>query len=218
LRSKTPRLLVLIDEYDRFANKLMMANLPAYDSVVTGVSGDPLSSPIRAFYETIKEGFPGLKDYRSITFGIAPIALADASGANNINKRITFDATLADACGFTHQNLSKGLQAIGVNGEERKVALEVMQRYYNGYRFHKNVPCSVEKMLYNTTLTLSFLGEYRKDPEFREMVQNWKQEDPEQLVDKLKVSFRLLSYFPDSHSLSTHIPLTLTLKFNILSL
>jgi hypothetical protein len=42
-----------------------------------------------------------------------------------------------------------------VNEEERKVALEVMQRYYNSYRFHKNVP--VEKMLYNTTLTLSFL-------------------------------------------------------------
>jgi hypothetical protein len=34
--------------------------------------------------------------------------------------------------------------------EERKVALEVMQRYYNGYRFHKNA--LVEKMLYNTTL------------------------------------------------------------------
>jgi hypothetical protein len=36
--SKNPRLLVLIDEYDRFAKKLMVENLPAYDGAVTGVS------------------------------------------------------------------------------------------------------------------------------------------------------------------------------------
>jgi hypothetical protein len=142
-----------------------------------------------------------LKDYRSITFGVTPIALADASGANNI-KQITFHKSLADACGLTRQDLSKGLEAIGVNGEDRKVALEVMQRYYNGYRFHQNVP--VEKMLYNTTLTLSFLGDYFEDPEFRKMVQNWKETNPEVLVSKLKVSFCLLSYFPDSHSLTYH--------------
>jgi hypothetical protein len=38
--SKNPRLFVLIDEYDRFANKLMLENIAAYDGVVTGVSGD----------------------------------------------------------------------------------------------------------------------------------------------------------------------------------
>jgi hypothetical protein len=119
---------------------------------VTGVSGDPLSSPIQALYRTIKTGLPGLKDYRPITFGIAPIALADTSGANNI-KRITFRESLANA----------------KVGRAKKLP----QRYYNGYRFHKKV--MVEKMLYNTTLTLFFLGNYFEDSEFREIVQNWKE-------------------------------------------
>jgi hypothetical protein len=142
------------------------------------------------------------------------IQLADASGANNID-RLTFDETLADACGFTQQDLSKGLETIGIDGEERKVAVEVLQRYYNGYRFHERVP--VEKMLYNTTITLSFMRKYRKDPKFRRMIQNWKKTNPETLVDKLKVSFRLLSYFSRlTLTQRAHIPLTL--KFNLLSL
>jgi hypothetical protein len=45
--SKNPRLLVMVDEYDRFANKLMVEDLPAYDGVVTGVAGDPFSSSTR---------------------------------------------------------------------------------------------------------------------------------------------------------------------------
>jgi len=101
-RSSNPRLFVLIDEYDRFANKLMLENLDAYRGVVAGVSGERLSSPIRAFYETLKEGVPGLKDYRSISFGVAPIALT--SGANHIDLLPSWNEQLTDACGFTQQD------------------------------------------------------------------------------------------------------------------
>ncbi|KAL6067261.1 AAA family ATPase [Balamuthia mandrillaris] len=182
-RSTNPRLLVLIDEYDRFANKLMLEDIRAYNKVVTGTSGVPLSSPIRAFYEAIKTGNSRLMDYRSITFGIAPLALADASGANNI-EQITLVDSLADACGLTKRDLSEALAAIGVSGNEQAVVLEVMQRYYNGYRFHENVPD--EKLMYNTTLCLSFFRKYLANSQFRDVVQSWKQVDPQVLVDALK--------------------------------
>ena len=69
---------VLIDEYDRFANKIMFENPDQYNKVVVVRSVDLLSSPIRSFFETIKT----MTNIRSFTVGISPIALADASGAN----------------------------------------------------------------------------------------------------------------------------------------
>ena len=191
--SDNPRLLILIDEYDRFANKLMLENVEAY-----GVSGDRLSSPIRTFYEVIKEGVPGLKDYRSITFGIAPIALADAYGANNI-RNITFTPRLADACGFTKEELAQALEAIGVTGEDQQVALEVTKRFYNGYRFDQDV--LEEQMVYNTTLCLSFLQKYQSDADFRDIVKAWKAIPPEKLIVQLKVRFHFLRlcFCPTQH-------------------
>ena len=56
LRFQCPdaKLYIMIDEYDRFANKLMVENLDMYQKMVVGTSGDPASSPIRSFLENIK--------------------------------------------------------------------------------------------------------------------------------------------------------------------
>ena len=48
------KLYIMIDEYDRFANRLMVENLDMYQKMVVGTSGDPASSPIRSFLEQIK--------------------------------------------------------------------------------------------------------------------------------------------------------------------
>jgi len=73
------RMLTLVDEYDRFANKLMFENPEAYSKVVAGIPGDPQSSPIRAFFETMKK-----INHKSLTMGISNVGLADASGPNHM--------------------------------------------------------------------------------------------------------------------------------------
>jgi hypothetical protein len=145
------RLYVFVDEYDRFANKLMVENRAAYVDVVAGESKKPASSPIRAFFETLKElgKWSGL---RVLTTGILPLALADASGYN-VAMSLTHDAKFAALVGFTENDLKRALRLIpNLNDGERQQALNLMRRYYNGYRF-----VGSKEALYNSTLSLSFL-------------------------------------------------------------
>jgi hypothetical protein len=155
LAIKRERLLILVDEYDRFANKLMLENLDAYNQMVTGVSGDPASSPIRTFYETIKS-ISGLSDFRSISMGLTPISLADSSGANFL-KNISHDELFGDLVGFTKSDLQKALSDINLTDSRADSLLELMKRFYNGYRFFGS-----SEPLYNSTLCLFFLQELLK--------------------------------------------------------
>ena len=56
LRDECPgsELYILIDEYDRFANKLMLENVDLYQKIIAGETKDPASSPLRGFLETVK--------------------------------------------------------------------------------------------------------------------------------------------------------------------
>ena len=144
---------MLVDEYDRFANKLMIERRVAYDMAVAGESGKPLSSPIRAFFETLKEiGGKGGVQLRSLITGITPIALADASGYN-VAKSLTHHEKFGSLVGFTRDDLVRALeQVVGLTADDRGRALVLMQRYYNGYHFN-----GCREPLYNPTLSLFFL-------------------------------------------------------------
>ena len=111
IHSRGGRLYVIVDEYDRFANKLMLdADVGVYESIVAGTSGQALSSPIRSFFETLKVL---AKDgtFRSFTTGIAPIALADASGANHMWS-LTHEPDFADVCGLKRADVEEALALV----------------------------------------------------------------------------------------------------------
>jgi len=148
-----PRLLVLVDEYDRYSNKLMFENPETYLKFVSGTSGVASSSPIRSFFETLKSlDSAGLEQYRTFTTGIAPLALADASGANHM-ENVTFGRQFADSFGFTERNIVQALHDIGqTNKEAQSHVIRRMRTYYNGYRFAASV-----EPVYNSTLCLFFL-------------------------------------------------------------
>jgi hypothetical protein len=87
---------ILIDEYDRFANKLMFERPDMYNKVDAGQSGDAFFSTIRSFFGCIKR----LQNARSFTMGLSRIALADASGANFIDN-ISDVGAVGDLLGLT---------------------------------------------------------------------------------------------------------------------
>jgi len=150
LASNQERLLILVDEYDRFANKLMLENPEGYTKIFTGITGDPASSPIRSFYETLKS-IHGLRGYRTISMGLTPISLADASGANYM-KNISHKRSFGDMVGFTQSDLRRALSDINIIDARADTLLDVMTRFYNGYRFFGS-----SQPLYNSTLCLYFL-------------------------------------------------------------
>ena len=127
-----PRLLVLIDEYDRYANKLMLEDTVRYLATVKDKSQSSMIHPLRSLFETLKS-ITGI-DCRTLVVGITPIALADASGAN-VWMDISAHPAFSNLCGFTEDDLSRALHDIGLKDEERAAALIVMKKSFNGYQF-----------------------------------------------------------------------------------
>ena len=120
---------VLIDEYDRFANKIMFENPDQYNKVVLVRSVDLLSSPIRSFFETIKT----MTNIRSFTVGISPIALADASGANFVYDISEY---VGDIVGLTDTDVHSALTSIfGNNVKEISSLMSLSRLSYDRFRF-----------------------------------------------------------------------------------
>jgi hypothetical protein len=185
------RLWIFIDEYDRFANKLMLEAPEKYNTIITGNSGIAGSSYIRTFFETLKTcSTLGAKDFRVFITGITPVALADAFGYN-VAKDITLDEDFGDVVGFTEKDLLEVLQKTKV--EQNKV-IEAMKHYYNGYSFPG---CTAS--LYNPTLSLFFLNKYHTKEKFRKLVFDRKLTLEHVIDDNVKMSeniLKLLSTVP----------------------
>ena len=160
-------LLFLIDEYDRFSNKLMFEDPEAYRRIIVGTSGDRQSSPIRGLFEAVKDISHKFKGrFRSIVTGITPVALSDAAGGN-IWYDISQEPIFGDLFGFSDRDLYDALSATGLCLDEIKNILNTMREYYNGYRF----PGSTSSF-YNPALSLSFLFRYFTMPYFRQKILN----------------------------------------------
>jgi hypothetical protein len=152
---------ILIDEYDRFANKIMFENPDLYNKVVSGRSGDPISSPIRSFFETIKT----MTGIRSFTVGISPIALADASGANFISD---ISAYVGDVVGLAEADVRSALTSIfGDNVTEIDSLMKLVKRFYDGFHFSSEGVPALTPSLYHTQLCIYFFRELCCRSDFR---------------------------------------------------
>ncbi|KAG2388059.1 hypothetical protein C9374_000909 [Naegleria lovaniensis] len=179
LRRNNLKLMVLIDEYDRFANKLMFENPDNYKLIVEGKRGDPASSPIRAFFERLKKASgAGLMDFRSFITGITPIALADASGYN-VASNISQLEEFGDLVGFTENDLRTALNNIGIVDDHQDNAIMVMKRFYNGYHF----PGSTQP-LFSPTLSMYCLQKLMSKSQFKSAVFEGKDITLEDMMDE----------------------------------
>lgn len=116
VRSTNKPLYVIVDEYDRFANKLLFENREAYEDMVMGKSGKRGSSVLRAIFERVKKASgkfdsadAGGLPFRSFVVGLAPLAFSDASGPN-IFTDITHEPNVAEMLGFTRHHLDMALE------------------------------------------------------------------------------------------------------------
>ena len=154
------RLLILIDEYDRLANKLMFEDPDAYKQIVLRSGNEnPLSSPIRDLFTAIK-ALGQRVACRSIVTGITPLALADSSGGN-IWANVSLQRNFGDCFGFNAEDIGRALSLGGLKGENLEAPFNLMVKYYNGHQF----PGST-RTYFNPTLCLYFLFNYFADPDW----------------------------------------------------
>ena len=162
--SQTPyKLYVLIDEYDNFANEVMISPLHGTNRYEELVQGEGI---IKTFFKAIKDGSEGRGIDRVFLTGVSPVVLSDMTSGYNVTEDLSVDPDYYDLCGFTEAELRAVLDQITVvhhlDTVQVEKALSLMRDFYNGYRFS----FQQDERIYNPTLALYFLkhlvrhGEY----------------------------------------------------------
>ncbi len=151
---------LLIDEYDNFANEIMMGvhrdKQRKYEALVYE------EGPLRTLFKAIKSAAGRSLFDRIFITGVSPVVMSDITSGYNIAKNIYLKPEFNTLCGFTADEIRNAVETAGREcgfDEERTLeALNMMRTWYNGYKFSSGA----SKPVYNPTLTLYFLDELQE--------------------------------------------------------
>ena len=168
--SQTPhKLYLLVDEYDNFANEVMISPLRGTNRYEELVQGEGI---IKTLFKAVKSGASGNGIDRVFLTGVSPVVLSDMTSGYNVAENLSQRPLFHDLCGFSESELRVALEAVavthGLDAVQTDTALALMRDFYNGYRFSSQR----EERVYNPTLALYFLKRLAEDGVF-----------PEQLLD-----------------------------------
>lgn len=170
---------LLIDEYDNFANDVLMAKREQadYERLLYG------EGELKRLFKTVKAGAGRGIDRVFIT-GVSPIVLSDMTSGYNVGEDIYLKAAFNDLCGFTEAEIAVVLERLAAEGHRGTwspaEALDLMRTFYNGYCFSEDS----RERLYNPTLSLYFLKALQTDGHYpREML------DENLAMDRGKLSY-----------------------------
>ncbi|TGN99822.1 ATPase AAA, partial [Candidatus Thiomargarita nelsonii] len=158
------RLYLLIDEYDNFANEVMMGRgeiSPNRYKALLSTEGS-----LKAVFKTIKSASSGDGLERVFITGVSPVLMSDITSAYNVAKNIYLRREFNDLCGFRESEIRSVLTTIveecQLSPQNGQDALTLMQQFYDGYSFCE----SCESDIYNPTLALYFWEYFQNDCQF----------------------------------------------------
>ncbi|MCP4699175.1 MAG: AAA family ATPase, partial [Gammaproteobacteria bacterium] len=149
------KLYLFIDEYDNFANEVMMSQVgrspQRYEDLVRG------EGLLKGVFKNVKTAATGNGLDRVFITGVSPVVLADMSSGYNVAENIYRKREFNDICGF-HENeiraiLSEVAEHCGLSPAQTEEAFGVMKNFYDGYCFSTHD----KQEVYNPTLALYFL-------------------------------------------------------------
>jgi len=159
-----PPLYVIIDEYDNFANQLIVSYKDRIYRELTADDGF-----FKTFFKTLKEGRKTGVIANVFITGVLPITMDDMASGFNIANFITLDAEFENMLGFTQSEVDSLMDEIYQDYEmehsTRREVEHIIKNHYNGYHFVK----SAGEALYNPTILMNFLQyftRHRQIPEF----------------------------------------------------
>lgn len=156
------RLYLLIDEYDNFANELLMGGQPQAQSRFEAIwYGD---GTLKTLFRTVKAGAAGWGLDRVFITGVAPFFWIDLIGGGyNVAQNISLFPRFQDLCGFTEAEIERSLNEVaascGSPTSETARLLELIRPCYKGYCFSDD---ELAEPVYHPTLTLNFLKHYQE--------------------------------------------------------
>jgi hypothetical protein len=172
---------LLIDEYDNFANTMMMGvqrSEGRYEAIVHE------EGPLRTFFKAVKSSTSGSMFDKVFITGVSPVVMSDIASGYNIAENIYFESEFNDLCGFKQNEIEDVIKEIvdkcGFEKEKIQEAVNLMQTYYNGYTFSH----ATDEHVYNPTLSLYFFKQFEKKCSYpREML------DDNLAVDDAKLEY-----------------------------
>jgi hypothetical protein len=158
------RLYLLIDEYDNFANELMIGhhkeNPSRYETLLSG------EGIVKTLFKAVKSAGGGRGLERAFVTGVSPVVLSDMSSGYNVAEHIYLEPEFNDLCGFQEHEIQDALLRIvkecDLPIEKATEALLLMKTFYDGYCFSS---LSTD-WVYNPTLTLYFLRIFQRRCQF----------------------------------------------------
>jgi hypothetical protein len=164
VQSTDYKLYLLIDEYDNFANELMMGrgevNPARYKALLSA------ESSLKTFFRMVKSASSGRGLERVFITGVSPVLMSDITSAYNVAENIYSLSEFNDLCGFREAELAAVVTQIvaecQLSPEMEQAALKLMQTFYDGYRFSERV----DERVYNPTLALYFLKHFQHNCQF----------------------------------------------------
>ncbi len=148
-----PPIYLIIDEYDNFANQLVVANKDQLYHELTAEDGF-----FKTFFKTLKQGRETGAIHNVFITGVLPIAIDDMASGFNVASFITLDPRFEYMIGFTQSETEKLIDDVyrdyEIDTESRFEVGAVMKNQYNGYHL---VTANGES-LYNSTLVMYFLN------------------------------------------------------------
>jgi len=147
-----PKLYIIIDEYDNFANQLVKANKAELYRQLMADDGF-----LKTFFKILKEGRKTSTIANVFITGVLPITMDDLASGFNVANFITLNPTFEAMLGFTQTEVDALLDEIYQDYELDPTTYDevrtVIKNHYNGYRFVDGPG----EQLYNSTILLYFL-------------------------------------------------------------
>ncbi|MGD9731580.1 MAG: AAA family ATPase [Desulfamplus sp.] len=145
---------LLIDEYDNFANEVMMSSNMKTEKYESLVQKEGI---LKAVFKNVKASASNSVFDRIFITGVSPVVMSDITSGFNIAKNVYFKPKYNHLCGFTAQEVEDAVNEIaqecGIEQDKAQELIELMRIYYNGYRFSVDA----KDLVYNPTLALYFL-------------------------------------------------------------
>jgi hypothetical protein len=155
-------LYLLIDEYDNFANDVLMTGRKQeyYEALLYG------EGLLKTVFKAVKAAAGGQGLDRVFITGVSPVVLSDMTSGYNVGENIYLTDTFNDLCGFTEGEIAAVLERMAPEDGSWSVAkaLDTMRTFYNGYGFSTKA----RERLYNPTLSLYFLKQLQTEGEYPE--------------------------------------------------
>jgi hypothetical protein len=123
------KLLILVDEYDHFTNRIFASDISDFASVVSS------GGFYRTFFEEIKQGAEMGIVARMFITGVSPITLDSMTSGFNIAVDLTRDLRYHEIVGFTRDEAVSLMDETIPEYRGKDTLICEMEKLYDGYQF-----------------------------------------------------------------------------------